>query len=184
MDDYKPNPPKTIPVSLEGRTTGILVLDLTIRCHDPNEICSKLMAPLGEFLERARAFQPTIVYTASATAKGTPQGEVAQPLKRRPTEPLINPDGFDKFTGGELQTILNQGGVRELVVLGSSTNVAVLYTATTAARIHRYPVIVPVDGVNTKRPYEHEYSLHQLSILPGDVGKRFRFTTLSMIQFT
>jgi hypothetical protein len=45
-------------------------------------------------------------------------GKVAQPLQRRENEPVIYPDGFDKFTGGELQRILEQKGIKTLVVTG------------------------------------------------------------------
>jgi nicotinamidase-related amidase len=56
-------------------------------------------------------------------------GEVAEPLKRRETEPVLYPDAFDKFMGGTLRDQLNQFGCRSLVVVGSATNFAVLYTA-------------------------------------------------------
>jgi nicotinamidase-related amidase len=141
------------------------------------------MAPVGDFLERARPFCGNIIYTVSHGARGTALGEAALPLKRLPTEPLIYPGGFDKFAGGEMQTLLEQRGVNPLVLLGASTNVAVLYTATTASRSYHYDVIIPMDGVIAKSRYEQEYSFHQLKALPGAVGSRFRFTTLSMIQF-
>ena len=104
--------------------------------------------------------------------------KVARLLQRREPEPVIYPDGFDKFTGGDLQRILEPRGIKTLIITGSATNVAVLYTATAAARIHRYEVIVPVDGVNARTQYAHDYSLYQLSVLPGGVCKCIRFTTL------
>jgi nicotinamidase-related amidase len=67
--------------------------------------------------------------------------------------------------------------------VGSATNFAVLYTATTAARIYRYNVVIPLDGVNAKRRYEHEYAIHQLTILPASAHKQFRFTNLKLIEF-
>lgn len=109
--------------------------------------------------------------------------KIAQPLRRRESEPVIYPDGFDKFVSGELIRILEKSGRKSVIILGGATNVAVLYTATTAARIHRYEVIVPVDGVAARTRYADEYSLHQLSVLPGGVNKRIRFTTLPMIRF-
>ena len=39
--------------------------------------------------------------------------------------------------------------------------------ATTAARIYKYDVVIPLDGVNAKRNYEHEYAIHQMTILPA-----------------
>ena len=178
-----PNRPEPKQVSLDGKTTAVLVLDLNARCQDPKEVCSKLMQPLGEFLERVRGSSIPIVYTISLMFKGTPLGEVASPLKRRETDPVIYPDAFDKFVGRELRDILNQRSVENLIIVGSLTNMAVLYTSTSAARIYRYNVIIPLDGVNAKSIYEHEYAIHQLTILPAGAGERFQFTTLSMIHF-
>jgi len=178
-----PNRPEPKPVTLESRSTAILVLDLNARCHDPKQVCSKLTAPLGDFLEKARAAAVPIIYTVSASAKGKPLGEVATPLKRREGEPVLYPDAFDKFAGGELLAFLKEKGARTLIVTGSSTNAAVLYTATTAARMHRYSIIVPVDGVIAQTKYEQEYTFHQFTVLPSEANKLFQFTNLSMITF-
>jgi len=40
-----------------------------------------------------------------------------------------------------------------------------------------------VDGVNARTPYAHDYSLYQLSVLPGGVHKLIHFSTLGMIGF-
>lgn len=178
-----PNRPEPKPITLETKTTAVLVLDLNARCHDPKQVCSKLMPAVGDFLERARASAVPIIYTVSASAKGKPLGEVATPLRRREGEPVVYPDAFDKFMGGELQALLKEKGAKTLIVTGSSTNAAVLYTATTAARMHRYNIVIPMDGVNASRQYEQEYSLHQFTVLPSQANKLFRFTNLSMISF-
>ena len=178
-----PNKPQAKPVSLESKSTAVLLLDLSARCHDPKQICSKLMPAVGDFLEKARESAVPIIHTVSASAKGTPLGEVAAALKRREGEPVIYPDSFDKFVGGELLEFLKQKGAKSLVILGSSTNVSVLYTATTAARIYQYNVIIPMDGVNTQSKYEQEYSFHQFTVLPSQASKLFQFTNLTMISF-
>lgn len=178
-----PNRPKPSPVSLAVDETAIVVLDLSARCQDPKEVCSKLMKPLGNFLERARARRIPIIYTISAHTRGTPMQEVASPLRRRDSEPVLYPDSFDKFFGGELQNFLSERGVKNLVVVGSLTNVAVLYTSSSAARVYGYDVIMPLDGVNAHSKYEHEYALHQFTILPRDTNKKFKFTTLAKIRF-
>ena len=49
-----------------------------------------------------------ILYTISAAGKGTPLGEVAAPLKRRESEPVLYPDAFDKFMGGALKAELDK----------------------------------------------------------------------------
>jgi nicotinamidase-related amidase len=160
-----------------------LVLDMNARCDDPKQVCSKIAAPLGGFLDKARAAGVPIIYTVSASAKGKPLGELAIPLKKKEGEIVIYPDAFDKFVGGELQAWLKDKGAKTLVITGSSTNAAVLYTATSAARMHRYSVVIPMDGVNAATQYEHEYSLHQFTVLPSEANKLFQFTRLSMITF-
>ena len=176
----KPNP---TPITLDPRSTAVVVLDMSTRCHDPKECCSKLLQPLGEFVERVRSVHVPIIFTVSASAKGTALGEVAPALKRRASEPVLYPDAFDKFAGGELLACLNRAGARRLVVIGSSTNIAVLYTCSSAARVHNFDIVLPLDGINTRTQYEHDYSIHQLTILPHDASKKFNFTELSLIRF-
>ena len=178
-----PNKPQPQPVTLDGKTTAILVLDLHTRCHNPKQICSKLMPGLGELLEKARASSVSIVYTVSSGEKGKPSGEIATPLKRRDGEPVIYPHGFDKFQGGELEGLLKSKGIKSVVVVGSSAHIAVLHTAVTAARAFSYNVIIPMDGMNSRSNYEMEYTFHHLSVIPGGASKLVRFTNLSMISF-
>jgi nicotinamidase-related amidase len=178
-----PNRPEPKPVALDAKSTAILVLDLNARCHDAKQICNQLTPRLGEFLDKARKANVLIVYSVSASAKGTPLGEVASPLKRRDNEPVIYPDAFDKFVGGELQSLLKEKGIKTLVVTGASTNAAVLYTATTAARMHRYNVVIPMDGMVANSKYEQEYTFHQFTVLPSDASKQFQFTKLEMMGF-
>ena len=178
-----PNGPEAKPLTLDRKITAVLVLDLNARCQDAKQVCSQLMTPVGEFLDRARAAGVPIIYSVSAAAKGTPLGEVAAPLKHQPTETVIYPDAFDKFVGGELQAWLKDKGAKTLIITGSSSNVTVLYTATTAARMHRYNVVIPMDGINANTPYEQEYSIHQFTVLPSQANKLFQFTKLSLITF-
>ena len=178
-----PHRPDPKPLTLDTKTTAVLVLDMNARCDDPKQVCSRIAPAVGEFLDRAREAAVPIIYTVSATVKGKPLGELATALGHKDGEPVIYPDAFDKFVGGELQDWLRSKGAKTLVITGSSTNAAVLYTATTAARMHRYQVVIPVDGVNANSQYEHEYSLHQFTVLPSEANKQFQFTKLGMITF-
>jgi hypothetical protein len=183
MTPEGPNRPEPRLLKLDVKTTSIVVLDLSSRCENPQEVCSKLMVPLAEFLGRARQASVPILFTISAAAMGTPLVEVAAPLRRRESEPVLYPDAFDKFMDSGLKAQLDKWSCRSLIIVGSATNFAVLYTATTAARVFRYEVVLPLDGVNAKRQYEHEYAIHQMTILPASAHERFRFTKLDMIEF-
>ncbi len=137
----------------------------------------------GKASGEGQASSVPIIYSVSGRYKGKPAGEIASPLKRREGEPVIFPKGFDKFAGGKFQGFLKPKGIKNVVIVGSSTNMAVLYTATTAARNHRYNVIIPMDGVNTRTQYAQEYTFHHFTVLRGGANKRFKFTKQSMITF-
>jgi nicotinamidase-related amidase len=174
--------PAPKPVTVDAKTTSILVLDTSARCDDPKDVCSKLVPVLKPFLDKARARQVFIVHTVSASAKGTTLGAVSKVLEAKPDEPVLYPDGFDKFVDGELQKLLAPKGIKTLAITGSSTNVAVLHTTTGAARNLAYQVVIPEDGANASNQYEHDYALHQMSVLPN-MAPRFTFTTLNQISF-
>jgi nicotinamidase-related amidase len=169
-------------MQLDPATTAIAVLDLNVRCDDASDICSELMEGLGKFLDRARAAGVPIIFTSGYALKGTPEAEIATALKRRADEPLIHPDAFDKFQSGELKAFLDAHNTKNLVVVGSSTHVCVLYTATTAARVHTYNVIIPVDGVNTRDVINHDVAIHQLQVIPR-AAELIKFSTEEGITF-
>ena len=168
---------------MDPTTTAVLVVDLSTRCSDPRQVCREIVSAVRRVLDGARARGVLVAYTVSAAARGTALGEVWEGFDRRPDEPVLYPDAFDKFAGGELQSVLAPRGITTLVLTGSSTNVSIMYTGTTAARQYGYDVVIPVDGVNTDTPYQQEYSLYQLTVLPN-VASRFRFTTVDLLSFT
>lgn len=178
-----PEIPPPRPVTLPRVGTAILVLDVNAECESPEAKGYALLEPLGAFLDRARKSRVPIVYSVSLGRKGTPMGKVAAPLRPRDDEPIVYPDAFDKFAGGELVDLLSKLGARNLVITGRSTNVAVMYTTTAAVRVHRYNVVLPMDGVNANSAYEHSYALHQLSHLPKNVTVPITFSLLNQVAF-
>ena len=65
-----PNRPEPKPVSLDAAKTAVVVLDLNARCHDPEEVCSQLMEPLGGFLERVRKASVPVVFHHLVAVQG------------------------------------------------------------------------------------------------------------------
>ncbi len=161
------------PVRLDVASTAVAVLDLGRRCTEPHEVCRLLIPGVGAFLETARAAGVAIVFTNGRKLQSTPDGAIAPGLGRRANEPVLFPDHYDKFHGGELFEFLRGRGSRSIVLCGSSTNVCILYTATTAVRQHGLEVVIPLDGVNARTTYRHGYALHQLASLPGPPPVRF-----------
>ncbi len=85
--------------------------------------------------------------------------------------------GVDKFYGTELETLLTVRGVETVIIVGTSSNGAVLHTATGAAA-RGLKVIVPVDGISASDTYAEQYTAWHLVNAPG----RRRQTTLTKIE--
>ena len=142
------------------------------------------MEPLGGFLERVReALRPPWCSPSRCSSGARPSARRRRPSSAGTPSPCSIPTPSTSSPAASFQAILSAAGTENLIVVGSLTNVAVLYTATAAARVHRYNVVIPLDGVNAKSTYEHEYAIHQLSILPAGAGDRMRFTQLEIIEF-
>ena len=65
MTQEGPNRPEPQPLTLDGKRGDSGDTDLSRRCENPQEVCSNLMTPLAEFLERARQASVPILYTLS-----------------------------------------------------------------------------------------------------------------------
>ena len=159
MNLQKPKLPEPEPVTVDVNKTAVLVLDGSQRWGNPELPCNRLIPGIPGFLDRAREVGLPIVYTVSFRNKGTPEGEVYTGLNRRPCEPVIYPDGFNKFTGGELKSYLDLFNVETLIITGYRSNISVLNTATQATRELHYQVIIPIDGMTAITDYEQEYTL-------------------------
>ena len=166
-----PNKPIPQEVTVDPKTTALLVLDLNCRCENPEEPCFKLIDPVAKFLDRARQANLFIVYTAADRYKGTAEARMPHAFKQREDEPVIFPPAFDKFYSGELQPMLQKRVIKTVIVCGASSNQAVMYTATAAVRPFGYDCVIPVDGLIARGDYEHEFTLHQFTILPGGAAR-------------
>jgi nicotinamidase-related amidase len=177
-----PNKPIPQEVTVDTQSTALLVLDLNARCENPEERCHQLIEPVAKFLDRARQAKMFIAYTAADRYKGTPEARMPHAFKQRDDEPVIFPSAFDKFYSGELQPMLQKRDIKTVIICGASSNQAVMYTATAAVRPFGYTCVIPVDGLIARGDYEHEFTLHQFTILPGGAAEKFRITEFDKIK--
>jgi nicotinamidase-related amidase len=171
------------PVTLEAASTAIVVLDLHVKTCDPSHVGYSLVHSVPRFLERARSAAVPVIFIVPAWDKGLPEDRIAEPMRWRSSEPVLYPHAYDKFVGGEMQALLQGWGTKTLIFLGGSANFSMLYTATTAARIHGYSVVIPVDGIYAHSDYEMEYALYQFTVIPR-MHDKFSFTTLTGIALS
>lgn len=179
--EIKPIEPK--PVTIDAQTSALLVLELSQYLEDPQYFASPLVPGITKLLEKARAVGILTVFTVPHPFKGTPHGQVFSGFKRRPCEPVFYPNAFDKFAGGQLQTLLSLYEIKTLIMTGCKANMAILTTATRAVTEYNYNIIIPVDGLAATTEYEKEYTLYQFRAYPGGYPQSFTFTKLDMISF-
>ncbi|MBI4330758.1 MAG: cysteine hydrolase [Chloroflexi bacterium] len=179
--EIKPIVPQ--PVTINAEKSALLVLECWQLLGDPEFFAAPLVPGIGRLLERARAAGILIVFTLPIISKGQPHGQVYSGFKRRSCEPVFFAPAFDKFGGGQLQSLLRLHDVDTLILTGFKANMAVLYTATTAVTEFHYKIVIPVDGIAATTEYEKEYTLYQFRAYPAGYPRLFTFTNLDMISF-
>jgi nicotinamidase-related amidase len=146
--------PAPAPVQLDASRTAFLVLDLMDRICSPDPNCVSALPSVAAGLASARAAGVFVVYTTS------PPGSILSDVAPAPGDPIISAHA-DKFYDSSLDATLQQAGVTTLVITGSSTTGAVLYTSYEAT-LRGYTVVVPEDAVVSHSDFIQLYSQYQL----------------------
>jgi nicotinamidase-related amidase len=173
-----PPPPELKPVTLEAKTTGLLLLDLVKPICGPRPRCVASLPKIQTLASEARAKEVLVVYSlAGQQTKADILTEVA------PTgnEPLVRA-GANKFLGTDLEKTLKDKGITTVVIVGTAAHGAVLNTAAAAA-LNGFKVIVPIDGVSSSETYSEQYTAWHLANAPGGIGPNVTLTKTEMIKF-
>jgi nicotinamidase-related amidase len=129
-------------VKADPKTMAFLVLDLLKQsCNEQRPRCVASLPKVGKFLGEARAHSMPVVYSLTT---GHTFKDVADQVAPKGDEPSVTASA-DKFIGTDLEKILKDRGVTTLIIVGTTAQGAVLYTASHAAFLG-FKVVVPVDG--------------------------------------
>ncbi len=156
-----PTIPASVAVTVDAKTTAYLVLDITSVICTPRKSCVASVPAIAALLKKARDAKVLVVYSDTATAGSTILPEVAQ----LPDEPKVT-GRADKFFGTTLDDILKAKGIKTVVIVGSASNGAVLYT-TFGANLRGYTAVVAEDGMSTDDTFAHFLTRYQLLNQPG-----------------
>jgi nicotinamidase-related amidase len=177
-----PAAPALANVTVDPKTTALLMLDFLKQNCAPVPSCTASLTPVKSLLDQARAKKMLVVYTKfPAGAPNAPAPTAADVLPQvAPTgkEPMITAF-LDKFLGTNLDKLLKSKHIKTVIVVGSATNGAVLYTATTAFFL-KYDVVVAVDGTSSRSPYADQSAIFTLTAAPVMAGK-VKMTRTNMI---
>lgn len=171
-----PPAPELKPVTIDPRTTALLMLDFMKQNCGKRQRCLASLPAVGKFLAEARAKGMMVVYAT------VPKGNVADTLPEvapKGGEPVVS-SGPDKFLNTDLEKILKDKGIQTVITIGTAAHGAVLYTASGAA-FRGLKVIVPVDGVSSDA-YTEQFTAWQLVNGPRLAGNT-TLTKFDMIRF-
>lgn len=174
-----PPVPELRPVSLDPKTTALLLLDFNKQtCNaERRPRCISSIPKVRELLDRARTSGVSVLY--SLTAGATP-ADIAHELAPQPGESAVT-SGPDKFIGTDLEKLLKEKNIQTVIVAGTAAHGAVLYTASGAA-LRGMKVIVPVDGLSAETLYPEQYTVWHLSNAPR-VSGQVTITRSDLIKF-
>lgn len=180
IDDWAnikaPPPPELKSVTIDPKTTALLMLDfVTPNCTNRPRCMAQLPA-VKKLLETAREKGMVVAFATGPTGKRADTRPEVFPLD---SEPVVS-TGVDKFMNTDLEKILKDGGVQTVIAIGTAAQGAVLYTAS-GASLRGMKVIVPIDGMSDT-PYSEQYTAWHLANAPV-VSRNVTLTRFDLLKF-
>jgi nicotinamidase-related amidase len=172
-----PAAPTLKPVTVDPKTTALLMLDFMKQNCGQRPRCVATLPAMKKLLADARAAKATVVYSIIANST---IADVLPDVAATQGEPSVQA-GVDKFLRTDLEKILKDKNITTVIVAGTASNGAVLYTGSGAAS-RGMNVIVPVDGMSAVDPYA-EYSTVFTFMNAPLVSAKSTLTRSTMIKF-
>ena len=178
-----PPAPELKPVTVDPKTTALLVLDFMKGNCGARPRCIATVPNVKKLIEAARAHDVMVFYTLVGQDP-TPAGMVDQGLAPRASEFLIKGSGgADKFINSNLDQGLKDKGIKTVIVTGTSAQGAVGGTSNGAAQ-RGYEAIVPVDGMSAEDAYNEQYAAwHIYKGGPAALVNNATLTRSDLIRF-
>ena len=172
-------PPALKPVTVDPKTTALLVLDMVNQFCNPQRYtrCPGMIPTVKKLLTEARAKGALVVYTSIPQTAKT---DVVTDLAMSGNEPFVQ-SWLDKFLNSDLEKTLKDKGITTVIMTGLASNGAILYTSSEAAQ-KGFSIVVPVDAVTAITTYAEQFSIWQLGNAPI-ISTKITLTKSDMIKF-
>lgn len=175
-----PPPPELKPVTLDAKTTALLILDIQAPACTMAERprCVDAIPKIKALMDRARAAGALVAYTL-------PTGKIADPgLAPHEGEVVEQKQGGpDKFLGTDLDQRLKTRGIKTVIITGTSAQGVGIGTGSASAQ-RGYNVIYPIDGVASETAFRELYAAwHMAGGGPPVTTKWVTVTRSDMIKF-
>jgi nicotinamidase-related amidase len=179
----KPPPvPELKPVSLDGKTTALLILDMMKRNCGARPRCVATVPNVQKLHDAARAAGALLFYTF--VGRDTPTAaDIVDPAMTPREGEWVYQRGPDKFLGSDLEKRLKDRAIRTVIVTGTSAQGVVFGTGSGSAQ-RGYKVVIPVDAISSEDPYMEQYTAwHLYKGGPAIITDQVTLTRSDMIKF-
>jgi hypothetical protein len=177
-----PTVPDPVAVSVDRSSTAFLALDFLDSNCGSRPPCVASLPAVASGLAAARAAGVPVMYSVVGTGNILPDVAPIAP------DPVIKSFGADKFYNTDLDSRLKAAGISTLVITGTSSNGAVLYTGYEAVA-RGYTVVVAEDGISAGSDFANLFTEWELLNLPGpanpqNMALQSKAVTLSRTDLT
>src|SRR5213593_889037 len=176
-----PPVPELKPVTLDGKTTALLILDMMKTNCPKRPRCSATVPNVKKLHDAARAAGAMVFYTLVGD-KPVPTEVIDPGFAPREGE-WVAQRGPDKYLGSGLDERLKARGIKTVIVCGASAQGVVIGTGSGSAQ-RGYKVIVSVDCMSSEDPYMEQYAAwHMFKGGPVIITSQTTLTRSDMIKF-
>lgn len=173
-----PPAPELKPVTVDARTTALLMLDFVTPNCTSRPRCMESVPAMKNLLTEARAKGLPVIHSFVRNTTAANSVPDLAPLAGE----LSVTAGPDKFLNTDLEKILRSKGVQTVITVGTAAHGAVLYTGS-AAVLHGFKVIVPVDGMSSENLFFEQVTAWLLAKGTGNIGANVTMTRSDMIKY-
>ena len=177
-----PPKPELKSVTVDPKTTALLVLDLMKGNCGVRPRCAAIVPNVKKLLDEARAHNMMVVYNLTGASK--PEDMVDASIMPKPGDFLIkNGRGGDKFIRSNLDAGLKEKGIKTVIITGTSAQGAVA-TTSNGATGRGYKAVVPVDGTASEDSFRELYGIfHLAGGGPAALTENVTVTRSDMIKY-
>lgn len=145
-----PATPEPARVTLDPKTTALIVLDYVEDICNSQASCKSQMLPaMTPFMEKVRKAGMTVAYGTRAQN----QNEWLKEVAPRPGDIRITNTAQDRFYNTDLDKELKAKGIKTLILVGWKISGSITYTSV-GAMAHGYTVVIPMDTTSAGSDYE------------------------------
>ena len=176
-----PPMPELKPVTLQGPTTALLILDMLTNQCAPNSRCAATVPTIKRLHDAARASGAMLWY--SMPGANTMPADIVDPALTPHDGEWERVSGPDKFMFSTLDEKLKAHGIKTVIVCGHSFQGVGIGTGSASAE-RGYQVIIPVDCLSSGDNYGEQYAAwHLYRGGPNTVISKTTLTRSTMMKF-